>query len=209
MEVSMSKPVIDPKKSYTFSDYFELNPPIDELLAYFGYSRQVEVCTLPHTTSDLSFFTYLANHITAHLKVVDLDNETARRETLVAPILFEIGVYLQTKVKVEHKLNVTKQLKGKLDYYLQHHNNLLIVEAKYSDLPRGFTQLAVELIALDQWLDEGQTPIHGIVTVGDIWRFGILDRTTKVITQDINSYRVPADLQELLAILIAILEGGN
>jgi len=203
----MKRPIIDPNKSYTFSDYFELNPPIDDLLAYFGNNHQVEICILPHITPDFSLFENLPNQITAHLKVVNLDNEAARRELLVAPILFQVGVYLQAKVRVEYKLNAGKQLKGKIDYYLQHHSNLLIIEAKHDDLSRGFTQLAVELIALDQWLDEGTLPLYGIVTVGDVWRFGILDRTTKLITQDINSYRVPADLQELLGILIAILEG--
>jgi hypothetical protein len=205
----MRQSVIDPKKSYTFSDYFELNPPIDDLLAYFGYSRQVEMYTLPHTTPNFSLFALLPAQITAHLKVVDLDSEAARCQVFVAPILFQVGVYLQTKVRVEYKLNAGKQLKGKIDYYVKHNRNLLIIEAKHDDLARGFTQLAVELIALDHWLEEEQTLLYGAVTVGNVWQFGILDRTRKLITQDINSYRVPADLQELLAILIAILEGDK
>jgi hypothetical protein len=43
------------------------------------------------------------------------------------------------------------------------------------------------------------------VTTGDIWKFGLLNRTEKHIIQDLNLYRVPADLEDLLRILIGIL----
>ena len=108
---------------------------------------------------------------------------------------------------MEYPLHVTKQLKGKLDYYLQHKTNLLIIEAKHDDLTRGFTQLAIELIALDQWLDDDDKPLYGIITIGDAWRFAILDRVQKQICQDIRLYSIPTELEELLRILIAILTG--
>ncbi|MBW4546132.1 MAG: hypothetical protein KME25_17035 [Symplocastrum torsivum CPER-KK1] len=38
-----------------------------------------------------------------------------------------------------------------LDYYLPSEHELLVIEAKNADLQRGFTQLGVELIAIDQW----------------------------------------------------------
>ena len=67
-------------------------------------------------------------------------------------------------------------------------------------------QLAVELIAIDKWT-ESETPLlYGVVSTGDIWRFGILDRTKQTITQDLNLFRVPIDLEELLRVLLAILE---
>jgi hypothetical protein len=42
--------------------------------------------------------------------------------------------------------------------------------------------------------------------MGNIWQFGMLHRQTKQIVQYINSYRVPADLSDLLRTIIAILE---
>ena len=72
-------------------------------------------------------------------------------------------------------------------------------------ISRGFTQLGVELIALDQWTtsDASEVPIiYGAVTTGDIWKFGQFNRKEKQIVQDINLYRVPADLETLLRILI-------
>jgi hypothetical protein len=37
-----------------------------------------------------------------------------------------------------------------------------VVEAKNADLAKGFTQLAVELIAIDQWLDSPAPDIYGL-----------------------------------------------
>jgi|GEM_PF-3587930 len=43
-----------------------------------------------------------------------------------------------------------------------------------ADLSRGFSQLAAELVALDQWIDSSQAEIIGAVTTGNIWQFGVL-----------------------------------
>ncbi len=202
----MRRPIIDPNQSYSFRDYFEMNVPIDELLAYFGYTRQVESCVLRKSTTDLTYFAGLKGQLESYLRIADLTTESTRREVLVAPILLNLGVFLQTKIQMEYPLHVTHQLKGKVDYFLRRNGNLLIIEAKHDDMTRGFTQLAVELIAFDQWLDADDKPLYGIITMGDAWRFAILDRVTKQICQDIHLYRVPDDVEELLRILIAILE---
>ena len=100
---------------------------------------------------------------------------------------------------------VTEQLKGSLDYYLYADQKLLVVEAKNADLARGFTQLAVELVAIDAWTDSQERNLQGAVSTGDIWQFGLLNRESKQITQDINLYRVLADIEDLLRIFVAIL----
>jgi hypothetical protein len=101
---------------------------------------------------------------------------------------------------------VTEQLKGSLDYYLYSVGKLLVIEAKNADLARGFTQLAVELIALDQWTDSNEPILQGAVSTGDIWQFSILHRSQKQIEQRLTLYRVPDDLEILVRILIKILE---
>ena len=93
-----------------------------------------------------------------------------------------------------------------LDYLLQNSGNFLVVEAKDENLQRGFTQLAVELIALDQWQENPNPLVYGAVSIGNVWQFGVLDREMKTITQDINLFRVPADLHTLLQVLTAILK---
>ncbi|NJN86807.1 MAG: hypothetical protein HC881_11465 [Leptolyngbyaceae cyanobacterium SL_7_1] len=95
-------------------------------------------------------------------------------------------------------------LKGNLNYLLWLEHSLLVVEAKNDDLTRGFTQLAVEIIALAKAKD--QDKLYGAITIGDAWRFGILDRTEKHITQDIALYRVPDDLDVLVRSLIGMIQ---
>jgi hypothetical protein len=80
-----------------------------------------------------------------------------------------------------------------------------IIEAKNADLQRGFIQLAAELIALDQSVEPTLPYVYGAVSIGDVWQFGVVDRAAKRIAQDLQLYRVPADLDELLQIMIAIL----
>jgi len=74
---------------------------------------------------------------------------------------------------------------------------LLVIEAKQADLSRGFTQLAVELIALDQWIDSELSVLYGSVTTGEDWRFAIYNRQEKQINEDLKLYRVPEELTEL------------
>jgi len=57
---------------------------------------------------------------------------------------------------------------------------------------------------LNQWIDSDQTTLSGAVSTGDIWQFGVT-RSDQQIIQDINLYRVPADLEELFRILVEIL----
>ncbi len=202
----MRRPIIDPNKNYTFRDYFEMNVPINELLAYFGYTHQMASCTLARSTTDLTPFAHLKGQLENHLQYAYLTSETARREVLVAPVILSVAIFLKTPLQIEYPLNVTKQLKGKVDYYLQRNGNLLIIEAKHDDMTRGFTQLAVEMIAFDQWLEADDKPLYGIVTIGDAWRFGYLDRVNKQICQDTRLYAIPTEIEELLRILIAIFE---
>jgi hypothetical protein len=48
--------------------------------------------------------------------------------------------------------------------------------------------------------------IYGAITMGDIWRFGILDRQKKLIKKDIDAFVVPADLKKLFMVFFGILD---
>jgi hypothetical protein len=75
---------------------------------------------------------------------------------------------------------------------------------KNADLARGFTQLAVELIALDQWTDSTVPMLYGTVTTGDTWKFAIFQRQEKIVHKDINTYAIPSDLNWVLSTLFGI-----
>ena len=112
---------------------------------------------------------------------------------------------MNVKCESNIRSELSNILKGNLDYFLQLENYFVVIEAKNDDLTRGFTQLAVELIALSQV--EEQDIYYGAVTIGDVWRFGKLDRIQQIITQDIKLFRVPDDLDDLARVIVGILQG--
>jgi hypothetical protein len=197
--------ILEPGKSYTFRNYFEMAYEPDDILAEFGFSLQRTSLILPKADTELDQLADLKSGIQRRLPYVSLTSEAARREILIAPIVLTLIDYTQAQLRIEYSINVSEQLKGSLDYYLHTQHSLLIIEAKNADLARGFTQLAVELIALDQWIDTNEPILYGAVSTGDVWQFGRLDRKQRQVEQDLNLYRVPADLEDLFRILLAIL----
>ena len=109
---------------------------------------------------------------------------------------------------MEYPVAVSSWLKGTFDYYFQA-NNLVIIEAKRENLDNGFTQLAAQLIALDQWTDKETPMLYGAVTTGQDWRFGIFSRQDRQIVEALKLYRVPEELETLLRVLIGIIIGDE
>ena len=198
------RPILQQGKSYTFRSYFEMPYEADEILAELGYALVKTRLDLPRSDRQLERLQELRQRIDESLPLVSLSSETARRETLVAPTLLEVARYCQCQLRIEYPLLVNNWLKGNLDYFLKRHPGLLVVEAKNDDLTRGFTQLAVELIAVSE-VEEGDV-FYGAVTIGDAWRFGRLEKSKEQIFQDISLYRIPDDLEDLMKILVGILE---
>jgi hypothetical protein len=195
-----------PKSVRGFHDYFKMAVDVETLVGAFGYQHQRDQLTLPKTAAPPDWTAALQKRLWDTLHVVSLDSETARREFLIAPLLTEVSVRLQTQLRTEKAIDVSPLLHGSLDYYLKANQNLLVVEAKYADTLRGFKQLAAELIALDQAGDVEFPYLYGAVSIGDNWRFGRLDRQAKIIAEDLTLYTVPDGLGELLRVLIAILQ---
>jgi hypothetical protein len=204
--------ILDSNQSYTFSRYFELGFEASELAQEFGYSLTRKILNLPQFPDELDRLEELRDRIQEVLPFVPLTNELARREILISRVVTELIHYTQAELRIEYSLKVSNWLQGNLDYLLRLNtsNQLLVIEAKYEDLTRGFTQLVAELVALDQW--EGATTVSqqpiliGVVSTGTIWQFGRLDRTAKHFEQGINSYRVPEDLEQVMRILVAALK---
>ncbi|KAF3888732.1 MULTISPECIES: hypothetical protein [Nostocales] len=199
------QPLLDVTRSYTFRNYFELGFPVDDLVAEFGYSFARQFLSLPKYSGNLDRISDLKQRIEEVLPYVDLENEATRREILIAPLVTDLIHYSRAKLRIEYNIKVNNQLQGNLDYYLRSSANLIVIEAKQADLNRGFTQLATEMIALDQWTDSNQPEILGAVTTGNIWQFGILYRQQKLIEEGINLYRVTEELEDVVRILLAPL----
>jgi hypothetical protein len=192
--------------SYTFRSYCEMTAEPEDILADLGYQLLTARLVLPKTTTVLSWEAELQARLERSLMVVTLTSETARRETLVAPILLEVAHHCHAQLRIEYPLSVSNWLKGNLDYLMRSNQSMVVIEAKKDDLTRGFTQLGAELIALAQ--SQALDSVYGAVTIGDAWRFGHLDAVNKTITQDIALYRIPDDLPQVMGTLVGILEAS-
>ncbi|MEH2179439.1 hypothetical protein [Nostoc sp.] len=198
-------PLLDPNRSYTFSNYFELGFAVDDLVAEFGYSFERKFLELPQYSGSLDRLAELKQRIEEVLPFVDLENEATRREIFIAPIVTDLIHYSHAKLRIEYNIKVDNKLQGNLDYYLRTTTNLIVIEAKQADINRGFIQLATQMIALDKWTDSTQAEILGAVTTGNVWQFGLLYRQKQSIEQAINLYRVTEELEVVVRTLLAAL----
>ncbi|MCC3415377.1 MAG: hypothetical protein JGK24_16735 [Microcoleus sp. PH2017_29_MFU_D_A] len=199
--------ILQEGREYTFRSYFDLPYETDQILAEFDYSLSKGRLSLPKTTRQLDRLIELRDKIEDILPLVSLSSEIARRESLVSPVLLDLIRYCQCQLRFEYTLNVNSWLKGNLDYLVKSNQELLVIEAKNDDMTRGFTQLAVQLIAMSHV--EDQNIFYGAVTMGDVWRFGKLDRNQQTIFQDTHLFRVPDDLDDLFKVMVGILDGDE
>ena len=191
--------------NYSFRSYFELPFDTDEILAEFDYSFTRSRLHLPRTNRQLERLDVLKEQLEETIPYVTLSSEAAKREIFIAPVLTRVAVICQQLLRIEYPLKVNNFLQGSLDYFIQSQRSVIVVEAKRDDLTRGFTQLAVQLIAVSMSREEPEI-FYGAVTMGDVWVFGKLDRISQTITRDISSYTLPDDLPELIEIFVGILE---
>jgi hypothetical protein len=198
-------PILKPGEPYSFARYFELPYEPEDILAELGVTLTQSQLTFNLGSIPLDRLQTHRDRLHELRPYISLTSEAARREVLIAPVLMDLVHYTHAKLRIEYPIAVSDRLKGTLDYYLQTDRACLVVEAKNADLNRGFTQLAVELIALDQWTDDPSETLTGAVTTGDLWRFGVFHRRDRSIVQDLTLYQIPDHLETLFRILISIL----
>lgn len=194
------------EESYTFSQYFGLAFETGDILQELGYGFDTRALQLPTAQPDTLNEAALAVELQDNLAMVDPSSETARRESLIFPVLKAVCHANSLKLRIEYPIRVSELLRGTLDYLIPDGRNLLVVEAKQADLARGFTQLAVELIALSQWKPNFSNLLYGAVTTGESWKFGILDCAQATVVKDTNTYSIPINLGRLLSILYGIVK---
>ncbi|MFN6562434.1 MAG: hypothetical protein RMY28_021945 [Nostoc sp. ChiSLP01] len=202
-------PILKPEETYTFRRYFDLRFAPADILRELDATLTKTNINFPCSNYEITRLADLKQRLEEAITRVSLTSEAARREVLIAPILLEVAHITQAIINIEYPIEVNQFLRGDLDYYLQSQHQILVVEAKQADLTRGFTQLAVELIAMDSWIESDEPILYGAVTTGDIWQFGSFQRGSRLVTQDLMLYRIPTDLQELMQILVAILNPSN
>jgi len=202
----VKKNIFKEDRKYTFRDYFYLPNPIEEIAAALGYTYSLEVLQLPTSeTCDIDSVQTLKENYYKVLPKISLNSETAKREFLIAPLLFELAMATDSKINVEYPIEIDEQLSGYLDYLIRNEQELIVIEAKKGDIDKGFNQLAAELIALDKYEDEADGYLYGVVTIGEMWVFCVLDRKKKKITRDMHNYTIPEDVEGIFRILVGII----
>ena len=83
--------ILQEDQSYTFSSYFDLPYETDDILREFHYSFIKTELSLPQTDRTVvDELLLIKEKIRRVLPLISLSSETARRETLVSPLLLEI-----------------------------------------------------------------------------------------------------------------------
>jgi hypothetical protein len=203
----MSK-VLNLDESYVFSQYFDFPYLPEEILADLGATiERRDLDNLPCYQGKLDWLGTLADEMRRRLKRLNTTTEQARREALIFPLIDQICDRFDYSINIDYEVNVSSWLKGSIDYYIPSPSSLLIIEAKQSDLTKGFTQLAVEMIALDRWVESESPILYGAVSTGEIWRFGSYDRAKHHIVEYLPLYPVPEALEFVIRAIIGILKG--
>ncbi len=187
-----------------FQDYFCLTNVAFDLIAAFGYGFSCSEFYLSPSSDAVKWAGDLRNRMDFVLRHFSLGSEMERREFIVAPILLELALHYPIEIWSEYNVSVNNQLRGTLDCLVCGRMPLVILQAKGADVPRGFSPLSAELIALDLWLEPEPAVLYGAVTLGDFWQFAALHRAEKRVVQDLRTYTVPEMLTPLLSLLLSL-----
>jgi hypothetical protein len=179
----------------------------ETILAELGYSFGLKILDLPIAQDiDQEVLNGLRASYYAIVAKVSLNSQAAKRQVIVAPLLHSVVRQVDAKLNVEYPLDVDSKLSGTVDYLFRAKQQLVVIKAERGDLEQGFNQLIAEMVAVDKYEEPEATGLlYGVITIGQIWCFAVLDRKQKHLTKDINNYRFPEDLETLFAILKGIL----
>ncbi len=142
-------------------------------------------------------------------------SEASRTELVISPLLREAYKRFAHHLSfwIQKPLNYNEKLSGTPDYLIATKSALgktvletplvVVVEAKKNDFEQGWGQCLAELVAAQKINDDSSRPVYGIVTDGELWKFGKLVESEFVLEP--TGYTL-SDLPELFGALIHIFE---
>jgi hypothetical protein len=142
-------------------------------------------------------------------------SEASRTELVISPLLREAYKRFSDRYSfwIQKPIAYNDKLSGVPDYLIATRSALgktvletplvVVVEAKKNDFEQGWGQCLAELIAAQKINEAPSRPIYGIVTDGELWKFGRLMES--LFTQEPTGYTL-TDLAELFGALIYVLE---
>ncbi len=192
-------------KQKTFSSFKE----IDEVCDIFGYMYECDTFVQEKEYK-------MADNIESNIRedfaeMKNFANEIAICECIIRPILADVARANKLPLFSHPKFDYDKSigLTGVPDYLLAPTKSkgnknftsavVCLGEAKKDDFVQGWAQVSAEMIAAQKLNKNENIPIYGLVSTGELWKFGMLKN--KTFTIDNNSQAAPADLQKILNIL--------
>lgn len=142
-------------------------------------------------------------------------SEAARTELVISPILREIYKRFHERYSfwIQKTISYNDKLNGTPDYLIATRSALgktvldlplvVVVEAKKNDFEQGWGQCLAELVAAQKLNGNPNKPVYGIVTDGELWKFGKLVNDT--FTSNLEGYTV-GDLAELFGAITFIFQ---
>ncbi|MDB9526785.1 hypothetical protein PN498_12365 [Oscillatoria sp. CS-180] len=187
-----------------FSQYKSLGETVQEF--QITYTEADFISEVPFSVSD-----YFREDLSLMMREAVVDNsEAAICENLVYPILKEVWKNYRQKFLIwsQKSLNCSADLSGFPEYILARRSPLgkvvfdkpyfVLVEAKLDDFDAGWGQCLAEMIAAERLNDGLDITVFGIVSNGDVWQFGKLNKTT--FTQNSTFYTIQ-ELDRLFAVV--------
>ena len=115
-------------------------------------------------------------------------SEASRSEVIISPILREVykkyykkySFWIQKSISYDHILCGTPYYilseKSELGKTVLEKPIVIVVEAKRNDFEQGWGQCLAELVASQKINDDSGSAVYGIVTDGNLWQFGKLEK---------------------------------
>ncbi|MGF1524263.1 MAG: hypothetical protein ACFBSF_18235 [Leptolyngbyaceae cyanobacterium] len=186
------------------SNYKSLGETVQEF--QITYTEADFVSEVRFTIAD-----YFRKDLTLMMREAVVDNsEAAICENLVYPILKEVWKSYRQKFLIwsQKFLNYSSDLSGFPEYILARRSPLgkvvfdkpyfVLVEAKLDDFDSGWGQCLAEMIAAERLNDGLDIIVFGIVSNGNVWQFGKLEKAT--FTQNLTFYTIQ-ELDRLFAVV--------
>ncbi|HMV49237.1 MAG TPA: hypothetical protein PLD20_10595 [Blastocatellia bacterium] len=113
-------------------------------------------------------------------------SEASRTDLVITPILREVYKQYHERYSfwIQKSISYNDKLNGTPDYIIATRSALgktvlelplvMVVEAKKNDFEQGWGQCLAELVAAQRLNGNATAPVYGIVTDGELWKFGKL-----------------------------------
>ncbi len=108
----MKKSILSAEKNYTFSDFFEMAYPVEDIVNEFGYDFSFELLELPLEPLETGVLEEFQKEVISNLPKVSLHSERARREFLIAPVLLQLLKFIDIHINAEYHFGSEEKSAG-------------------------------------------------------------------------------------------------